>query len=122
MPGSEGAAGERQRGEGAPNEQAAAVSRARTCTDEPETPPSASSRLGSRTKSGFWGSRACARRASASAERVLAESRQDRCIGLYRAIPDANVRKRAQDHGTPDGAERRSRCALHGPKRTHALS
>jgi hypothetical protein len=56
MPGSEGAAGGRQRGEGAPNEQAAAVSRARTCTDEPETPPSASSRLESRTKAGFWGS------------------------------------------------------------------
>lgn len=40
---------------------------------------------------------------SASAERVLAQSTQDRCIGLYRGVSDANVRKRAQDHGTPAG-------------------
>ena len=122
MPGSEGAVWERQRGEGAPNEQAAAVSRARTCTDEPETPPSASSRLESRTKAGFWGSLSVRPPRVGVRRAVLAQSTQDRCIGLYRGVSDANVRKRAQDHGTPGGAERRSRCARHGPQRTHALS
>lgn len=28
---------------------------------------------------------------------------ENRCIGLYRSVSDANVRKRAQDHGTPAG-------------------
>jgi hypothetical protein len=93
MPGSEGAAGERQRGEGAPNEQAAAVSRARTCTDEPETPPSASSRLESRTKAGFWGSLSVGapgggvRRAGACAEHAGPRDR-----GVSRAVR----RERAQ--------------------------
>ena len=47
---------------------------------------------------------------------------ENRCIGLYRSVSDANVRKRAQDHRGPGRAERRSRSAPPRAPRTHALS
>jgi hypothetical protein len=49
---------------------------------------------------------------------------ENRCIGLYRCVSDANVRKRAQDHRGPGRAERRSQSApprLHGPTRFREL-
>jgi hypothetical protein len=43
-----------------------------------------------------------------------------RCIGLYRSLSSANVRKRAHDHHGRGGAQNHSRCALSRPQRIHA--
>jgi hypothetical protein len=43
-----------------------------------------------------------------------------RCIGLYRSLSSANMRKRAHDHHGRGGAQNHSRCALSRPQRTHA--
>jgi hypothetical protein len=37
-----------------------------------------------------------------------------RCIGLYRSVSDANVRKRAQDHRGPAGLNAAPDPHLHG--------